>query len=120
MENLAYRKCGEYLIPELAADGEDETEGMPLGKYGMLRQSFLQEYHRGTYTSMLLTGRLLPHLREIDRQAQEQVDQAVAGMMKQSGVDEALKERNQMAWVQAVNGFMEIAEEEVLREIVYH
>ncbi|MCM1239875.1 MAG: TnpV protein, partial [Lachnospiraceae bacterium] len=29
----------------------------PLGKYGMLRQSFLMEHHRGTYTSMLLTGR---------------------------------------------------------------
>lgn len=119
MEKLTYRKCGEYLIPNLAADGEDEAEGMPLGKYGMLRQSFLQEHHRGTYTSMLLTGRLLPHLRETDRQAQEQVDQAVAGMMRQNGVDEALKERDQMAWVQAVNGFTETAEEEVLREIVY-
>ena len=41
-------------------------------------------------------------------------------LFRSSGVDEALKERNQMAWVQAVNGFMEIAEEEVLREIVYH
>lgn len=120
MEILAYRKCGEYLIPELAADGEGGMEETPLGKYGMLRQSFLQEHHRGTYTSMLLTGRLLPHLRETDRQAQEQVDRAVEEMMKRNGVDEALKERDQMAWVQAVNSFTAQAEEEVLREIVYH
>lgn len=50
---------------------------------------------------MLLTGRLTPHLWEIDRQAQEQV----ADLKEQNGVDEAMKERNQMGWVQAVNEF---------------
>ena len=119
MENLTYRKCGEYLIPELAADGEDGTEEMSMGKYGILRQRFLQEHHRGTYTSMLLTGRLMGHLRETDRQAQEQVDRMVAEMMERNGVDETLKERDQMAWVQAVNGFTAQAEEAVLQEIVY-
>ncbi len=119
MEGLAYRQCGEYLIPDLELDGERETEEMPLGKYGMLRQSFLMEHHRGTYTSMLLTGRLLPHLRETDRQAREQVERIVAGMMEENGVDEALKEKDQMAWVQAVNRFTAQAEETVLRETVY-
>ena len=62
---LTYTKVGDYYFPNLALDGdEDET---PLGKYGLLRQTFLQEHHHGTYTSMLLTGRLMPHLREIDR-----------------------------------------------------
>ena len=119
MEALAYRECGEYLIPDLELDGERETEEMPLGKYGMLRQSFLMEYHRGTYTSMLLTGRLLPHLRETDRQAREQVERTVSEMMEKNGVDEALKERDQMAWVQAVGSFTAQAEEMVLRETVY-
>ena len=68
---------------------------------------------------MLLTGRLIPHLRQIDGQAQEQVDQTVAEMMKQQGVDESLKERDQMAWVQAVNSLTAQAEEAVLQEIVY-
>lgn len=119
MEALAYRECGEYLIPELELDGEKEAENIPLGKYGMLRQSFLMEHHRGTYTSMLLTGRLLPHLLEIDRQAREQVERIVAGLMEKNGMDEALKERDQMAWVQAVDCFMAKAEEMVLPEVVY-
>ena len=119
MEALAYRECGEYLIPDLEVDGKKEMEEMPLGRYGMLRQSFLMEHHRGTYTSMLLTGRLLPHLRETDRQAQERVDQIVAEMMERDSVDEALKERDQMAWVQAVNSFTAQAEEMVLQETVY-
>ena len=74
MNGLTYTKIGDYLIPNLAMDDEDDT---PLGKYGTLRETFLKEHHPGTYTSMLLTGRLEPHLREIDRQAQEQVDRIV-------------------------------------------
>ena len=119
MAELTYTKVGDYLIPDLMLDGEDETEDYPLGKYGMLRETFLKERHHGTYTSMLLTGRLEPHLREIDRQAQEQVDRMVDDLKKQNGVDEEMKIRDQMGWVQAVNSFIAQAEEIVLAEIVY-
>jgi len=116
---LTYTKVGDYLIPDLVLDGAEEWEEEPLGKYGLLREQFLQKHHHGTYTSMLLTGRLEPHLREIDRQAQEQVDNIVEDLKRQKGVDEAMKARDQMGWVQAVNSFMEQAEEIVLTEIVY-
>ena len=119
MRELTYTQVGDYLLPDLLMDGEDEAEEMPLGKYGMLRETFLKEHHHGTYTSMLLTGRLEPHLREIDAQAQEQVDRTVKELMKRDGVDEAMKARDQMAWVQAVNSFTAQAEEMVLAEIVY-
>ena len=119
MAELTYTKVGDYLIPDLMMDGEDELEEYPLGKYGRMRETFLEEHHHGTYTSMLLTGRLEPHLREIDRQAQEQVDRMVAELKKQNGVNEAMKGRDQMGWVQAVNSFLAQAEEIVLAEIVY-
>ena len=116
---LTYTKNGDYLIPDLMLDEQGKVEEMPLGKYGMLRQTFLQENHPGTYTSMLMTGRLYPHLREIDAQAQEQVDRTLAKLKKQENVTEELKARDQMAWVQAVNSLMAMAEEAVLTEIVY-
>ena len=119
MADLTYTKVGDYLLPDLVMDSENELEEMPLGKYGMLREDFLKEHHSGTYTSMLLTGRLTDHLREIDRQAQEQVDSIVRDLMKIRGVNEELKARDQMAWVQAVNSFTHQAEEMVLAEIVY-
>ena len=119
MAELTYTQVGDYLIPDLMMDGEDETEEMPLGKYGMLRETFLREHHHGTYTSMLLTGRLEPHLREIDRQAQEQVDRMVNELKERNRVDETMKARDQMGWVQAVNSFTAQAEEIVLAEIVY-
>ena len=119
MMELTYTLVGDYYIPNLILDGQEEREKMPLGKYGRLRERFLQEHHHGTYTSMLLTGRLEPHLREIDRQAREQVDRMVDELKKQNGVDEAMKGRDQMGWVQAVNSFIAQAEEIVLAEIVY-
>ena len=82
MTELTYTKVGDYYIPDLKLDGQGEREKMPLGKYGRLRERFLQEHHHGTYTSMLLTGRLEPHLRETDRQAREQVDRMVDELKK--------------------------------------
>ena len=116
MNGLTYTKIGDYLIPDLAMDDEDDTL---LGKYGMLRETFLQEHHHGTYTSMLLTGRLEPHLRKIDQQAKEQVDRIVGNLKRLHDVDERMKANDQMAWVQAVNSFIAQAEEIVLSEIVY-
>ena len=40
-------------------------------------------------------------------------------MMERQGVDEALKAADQMAWVRKVNALRVMAEEVVLREIVY-
>lgn len=60
---LTYTKCGDYYIPDLAMDGGEED--CPLGKYGSLRETYLREHHHGTYTSMLLTGRLNDHLTEM-------------------------------------------------------
>ena len=116
---LTYTKNGDHLIPDLMLDGTEELEEMPLGRYGTLRETFLLEHHNGTYTSMLLTGRLEPHLREIDRQAQEQADRMVEELMKRDGVNEAMKASDPMGWVQRVNTLTAQAEETVLAEIVY-
>ena len=75
---LTYTKVGDYLIPDLTADTGEDAGLAPMGRYGRLRERFLKEHHHGTYTSMLLTGRLEPHLCQIDRQAQKQVDQIVS------------------------------------------
>ena len=119
MKELTYKRAGDHLIPDLMMDGESEMKELSLGKYGMLRQTFLMDHHPGTYTSMLLTGRLEPHLREIDSQAREQVDRIVADLKARNSVNEAMKARDQMGWVQAVNSFTQQVEEIVLTEIVY-
>ena len=120
MADITYRVEGDYLIPNIILDDDagDSPEAM-IGRYGMMRESFLREYRHGTYTAMLLMGKLTSHLWEIDRQAEEEVECLLRQMMERQGVDEALKAADQMAWVRKVNALRVMAEEVVLREIVY-
>jgi len=67
----------------------------------------------------LLTGELTAHLTEIDRMAGERVNRMVSEMAAAQGVNEALKERDPMAWVGAMNSLKAQAEEIVLNELVY-
>ena len=113
---LTYTKCGDYYIPDLALDGETSQ---PLGRFGRLRETYLREHHHGTYTSMLLTGRLNPHLDEIDRSANEMLERVIAQMARTEGATETLKASDQMAWVGRMNNIRQRAEEIVLSDIVY-
>ena len=72
-----------------------------------------------TFNSLLLTGELTVHLTEIDRTAGERVNRMVSEMAAAQGVNEALKERDPMAWVGAMNSLKAQAEEIVLSELVY-
>ena len=120
MADITYRVEGDYLIPNIIMDDEaDDSSEEMIGRYGMMRESFLREHKHGTYTAMLLMGKLTSHLREIDRQAEEEVECLLRQMMERQGVDEALKTADQMAWVQKVNVLRAMAEEVVLREVVY-
>ena len=51
---LSYVQQGEYFFPKLCF----EAENPPIGKYGLLRKSYLKEHKRGLYSSLLLTGKL--------------------------------------------------------------
>ena len=113
---LTYRQNGDYLIPDIEMD-EQPTE--QIGKYGMMRKSFLKENRKGTYSHLLMSGKLTEHLLEIDRTAREQVEMTTAQMAKSAGVTEALKATDQMAWVQQMNSIKHRAEEAAIADIVH-
>ena len=54
---------GDYFFPEM---GLTEEEQRPVGKYGLMRQEYLQEHRPGLFTHLLLSGKLMEHLHEID------------------------------------------------------
>ncbi len=62
--NITYEKCGDYLIPNLILDSEPEGE---LRKFGLMRKSYLENYHRGIYSRLLLSGRLKEYLLMIQK-----------------------------------------------------
>ena len=61
----------------------------------------------------------MEHLNLVDDEAQERMVILVRQMMERQGITEELKVCDQMEWVRAVNGIRNMAEEVVLRELVY-
>jgi hypothetical protein len=114
MMKLTYRTEGDYLLPNL-----EVPEAPKVGKYGMLRRTFLRENKQGIYTGMLLSGKLNPHLEEVDRQANEMMERLTTQMARSEGVTESLKATDQMRWVALMNNIRQRAEENVLAELIY-
>ena len=112
---LSYVQQGEYFFPKLCF----EAENSPIGKYGLLRKSYLKEHKRGWYSSLLLTGKLDEHLAEIDLTCTERVELIMNQLARREGVTEALKAADQMEWVHRMNNIRARAEEIVLSELVY-
>ena len=111
---LTYRTEGDYRLPNLSV-----PEAPKVGKYGMLRRSYLKNHRNGIYTGMLLSGELNSHLEEIDRQATEMVERLTEQMATQQGVTERLKASDQMKWVGLMNNIKASAEEVAMKELVY-
>lgn len=89
------------------------------GKYGRMRLSYLKEHRTALYYTLLLDGKLVKHLNEVDDIANRRMRRLTLQMQERQGVDEALKARDQMAWVGAMNMIKAQAEEIVLKELVY-
>ena len=114
--NITYEKCGDYLIPNLIPNPEPEGE---LRKFGLMRKSYLENYKRGIYSGLLLSGELKKHLLMIQEQAEKRFDLLVEQMAEKEDVTEQLKAENQMLWVQRMNNIGARAEEIVREEIIY-
>ena len=96
----------------------EETE-YPIGKYGMLRKTYLKEHRKGLYLELVLAGKLNKHLHQIDEECNQMMDRLVEQMKEKQGMTEQLKVENQMLWVGMCNNIQHSAEEAVLKEIVY-
>lgn len=116
MSELMYKRSGDYLFPEI---GLTEEEQRPLGKYGLMRLRYLESERPGLYTRLLLSGKLMEHLQEIEQTAQNQLERLMILLPKQNGVTEELKATNQMAWVVQMNSLKHQAEEMILSELIY-
>ena len=113
---LTYTKVGDYFIPDLTLGDQPEKA---LGKYGRMRQRFLEDHHPGTYNRLILSGKLWAHLVEIDTTCNKRIDIMIAAMVEREGVTEELKASDPMAWVGRMNSIHNRAEEIILHELIY-
>ena len=113
---LKYELAGDYYF--LAGDDEPE-ERRTIGIWGQRYLQYLRRCKKVTYTAPLIEGKLSDYLADVNEQAEEMLFQLVKQMAKDEGVDEALKRRDQLGWVQKMNSIRNRAEEVVLNEIIY-
>ena len=112
---LNYILHGDYYLPDLEINEEEPT----YGKYGIMRKQFLKKHRSARYQYLVLTGKLTEHLNQIDKEVREKVEMLVEQMAGQWGVTEELKMQNQMEWVRRMNNIKNVAEESVLKNILY-
>lgn len=123
MKSIFEELGGTYTLGEdgmYYPDLELPEEEPHYGKYGRMRKAYLQEHRKGLYTELLFTGKLVEHLNEVDDTANERMQLLTRQMAEKQHVDEALKVRDQLAWVGAKNNIHNAAEEIVLSELIYN
>lgn len=113
---LEYSKNGDYFIPEIALLKQDTK---PLGKYGRLRRTYLQEHRQALFNHLVLSEKLFPHLNKVDEQAQHLLDTMIPPIAKAAGVTEQLKAADQMRWVGLMNTVNAQVEEIIFSELIY-
>ena len=111
-----YTQVGDVLLPNLVIENAEQRS---IGKYGRMRRRYLKEQHPLFFSELLLSGKLYPHLSEIEEACEGRLELLVLQMAKNEGVTEALKAADQMAWVARMNSIFSRAEEIVLHELVY-
>ncbi|MBR2041925.1 MAG: TnpV protein [Oscillospiraceae bacterium] len=96
---ISYTLHVDYYLPDLKP-AEEECE---IGIWGMRYLSCIKDHRKVFYTNLLTTGKLNTHLAEIDERAHSMEEMIIKQMAELEGVNEALKEQNQMEWVRRMN-----------------
>ena len=105
---------GDYFIPQIELK---PVEDKVLNKYGRMRRVFLQEHNPMLFDDLLLAEQLFPHLYEVQESVEKRVEVIMTGLLEKNPAPD--KEMDAMAWVRHMNLLKAMAEEVVVRELIY-
>lgn len=114
--NISYTKVGDYLLPDLKLE---DKERFNIGKYGLLKLEYLKKNKRGLYAELLMKDELNEYLHDVDIIANSRINDLILLLAEKENVDERLKQNNQILWVGKMNNIKNIAEEIILKELIY-
>ena len=106
----------DHYLPKLDLP---ETPRKPIGRYGRMRKTYLEQHRPGLFERLLLSGRLYDHLAEIDQTCRDRMERIINQMAEAEGVDEQLKASDQLGWIGRMNNIHQRAEETVLAELIF-
>ena len=112
---IEYTLVGDYYIPNIALPKENRS----IGRWGRMHRDYLEQHHPIRFNDLVLSGQLWTYLADLNEQAQERLSLIIDQLTAFEGITEELKAADQMAWVGAMNGIRNRAEEIILREMIY-
>lgn len=114
---LWYELQGDYYIPCLELPAEKEERH--IGIWGQRHLRYLKQHRKVLYSELLISGKLNDYLADLNEQAEELFSRLVKQLAEKEGVTEAIKEENQMLWVQRMNNIRSATMEVVSNELIY-
>ena len=112
---ISYTLVGDYYIPNIALPEENRS----IGRWGRMHRDYLEQHHPIRFNDLVLSGELWTYLADVNEQVQNRLELIIEQMKASEGVTERMKQRDQMAWVGAMNSIRNRAEEIILREMIY-
>ena len=114
MENgIHYTLVGDYYFPTCML-----ADRSPNGKWASLYERYLQEKHPHEYVRLIWADELAALLESVQKECEERVEVLVREMAEVEGVDEEMKENEQMEWVRRMEMICGRAEEIVRGELM--
>ena len=98
---------------------KDETKN--LNKFGLLKLDYLKKNNKVLYQRLFIEDKLNTFLFSVGKEAEEKLKFLINELAeKDKDLNENLKEENQLLWVQKMNNYKNIAEEIVLKELIFN
>lgn len=113
---IQYIRTGDYYVPDIRLNEEPRL----IGRYGRMRRDYLREHRPVLYNQLILADKLWTHLADTQEAAQARLDLLIRQMAAAEGVNEEMKEYNQMEWVRRMNSIRNRADEIIFSEVVFN
>ncbi len=114
MENgIHYTLVGDYYFPTCMLGDKS-----PNGKWASLYERYSQEKHPHEYVRLIWADELAALLESVQRECEKRVTVLVREMAEVEGVDEEMKENEQMEWVRRMEMICGRVEEVVREEMI--
>lgn len=114
---INYTKQGDYLLPDLTIK---ETINININKYGRMRLNYLKEHKKALYISLLMQKKLTNHLILVSNDSENLLNTLIENYKKSDErLSEKSKEINQLEWIKLMNNYKNMAEEIILKELIF-
>lgn len=114
MKEMKYQQVGDYEFPVLK-----QEESLPnLTRFGRMYLKHLKENYKAHYLALLTENKLNDELLSMDQQMNDRFDVLVKQFMEERKINEELKEKDQMKWIQEMNNIRNCVEN-ILLSLLY-